>query len=249
VNIITRDLYYRDLDASLTGLFCWNEAQEGPRPGILLIHGGAGLDAHAREQACRYAALGYAVLACDMFGDGIAGDRERVMACLLALRDDPDRLVRRGQAGLAALAGCPEAAGPAAAVGFCFGGMAALALARAGTDPAGPALTGPGLAAVVSIHGSLATSAPAQPGAVTAKVLACHGAADPHVPPADVAAFAAEMNHAGADWQLIMYGRAQHGFTHQHAVPGAVPGVAYDRLADERSFAAVRAFLAEALAR
>jgi len=160
------------------------------------------------------------------------------MACLLALRDDPDLLIRRGQAGLAALAGCPEAAGPAAAVGFCFGGMAALALARAGTN----------LAAVVSIHGSLATSAPAQPGAVTARILACHGAADPHVPPADVAAFAAEMNDAGADWQLVMYGRAQHGFTHRHAVPGAMPGVAYDRLADERSFAAVRAFLAEALA-
>jgi dienelactone hydrolase len=237
VNIATRDLSYRDLETPLTGLFSWNEAQEGSRPGILLIHGGAGLDAHAREQACRYAALGYAVLACDMFGDGIAGDRERVMACLLALRDDPGRLVRRGQAGLAALAGSPEAAGPAAAVGFCFGGMAALALARAGTN----------LAAVVSIHGSLATSAPAQPGAVTARILACHGAADPHVPPADVAAFAAEMNHAGADWQLVMYGRAQHGFTHQHAVPGAMPGVAYDRLADERSFAAVHAFLAEAL--
>ena len=253
MNIATRDLAYRDLETSLTGLFCWNEAQEGPRPGILLIHGGAGLDAHAREQACRYAALGYAVLACDMFGDGIAGDRERVMACLLALRDDPGRLVRRGQAGRAALAGCPEAAGPAAAVGFCFGGMAALALARAGTNLAGPALADPGpadpaLAAVVSIHGSLATSAPARPGAVTAKVLACHGGADPHVPPADVAAFAAEMNDAGADWQLVMYGRAQHGFTHQHAVPGAMPGVAYDRLADERSFAAVRAFLAEALA-
>ena len=248
MNIATRDLSYRDLETPLTGLFCWNETQEGPRPGILLIHGGAGLDAHAREQACRYAALGYAVLACDMFGDGIAGDRERVMACLLALRDDPGRLVRRGQAGLAALAGCPEAAGPAAAVGFCFGGMAALALARAGTNLADPGPAGPALAAVVSIHGSLATSAPAQPGAVTARVLACHGAADPHVPLADVAAFAAEMNHAGADWQLVMYGRAQHGFTHQHAVPGAMPGVAYDRLADERSFAAVRAFLAEALA-
>jgi dienelactone hydrolase len=249
VNIATRDLAYRDLDTPLTGLLCWNDTQEGPRPGILLIHGGAGLDAHARDQACRYAALGYAVLACDMFGDGIAGDRERIMACLLALRDDPDRLVRRGQAGLTALAGCPEAAGPAAAVGFCFGGMAALALARAGANLAGANPAGIALAAVVSIHGSLATSVPARPGAVAARILACHGAADPHVPPADVAAFAAEMNHAEADWQLVMYGRAEHGFTHKHAVPGAVPGVAYDRLADERSFAAARAFLAEALAR
>ena len=116
--------------------------------------------------------------------------------------------------------------------------MAVLALARSGAD----------LVGVVSIHGSLATSAPARPGAVTARILACHGAADPHVPPADVAAFAAEMNRAEADWQLVMYGRAQHGFTHRHAVPGATPGVGYDRLADERSFAAARVFLAEALA-
>src|SRR5882724_7416665 len=132
VNITTRDLSYRDLDTSLTGLFCWDDAQERPQPGILLIHGGAGLDAHAREQARRYAALRYAVLACDMFGPGVAGNRERVMACLLALRDDPALLVRRARAGLAALAGCPEAGGRLAAVGFCFGGMAALALARAG---------------------------------------------------------------------------------------------------------------------
>jgi len=78
-------------------------------------------------------------------------------------------------------------------------------------------------------------------------VLACHGALDPHVPMADVTGFAEEMDRAGADWQLIIYGGAMHGFTHQHAVPGAVPGIAYHRLADERSFAATRAFLTEAL--
>ncbi len=162
------------------------------------------------------------------------------MACLLALRDDPALLARRAQAGLSALAGCPEAAGPSAAIGFCFGGLAALTLARSGAD----------LAGAVSIHGSLATSRPAQPGAVTARILVCHGASDPHVPLADVTAFAEEMNQAGADWELVMYGRAQHGFTHRHAVagaPGTMPGVAYGRLADERSFAAARAFLAEVL--
>ncbi len=135
--IATRDLSYQDLDVPLTGLLCWDGARSGPRPGILLIHGGAGLDAHAREQARRYAAIGYTVLACDMFGPGVTGNRERVMACLMALRDDPDLLVRRARAGLTALSGCPEAGSPQAAVGFCFGGMAALALARAGADPAG----------------------------------------------------------------------------------------------------------------
>jgi dienelactone hydrolase len=125
-----------------------------------------------------------------------------------------------------------------AAVGFCFGGMAALALARSGAN----------LAGVVSIHGSLATSKPAAPDNVPTKVLVCHGASDPHVPMDDVVAFTGEMNRAGADWQLVIYGNAMHGFTHEHAKPGATPGVAYDPIADARSFAATRAFLAEAFA-
>jgi dienelactone hydrolase len=237
--IASRPIPYRDLDTPLTGLLHEDEAQPGPRSGILLIHGGAGLDEHARDQARRYAELGYTVLACDMYGDGVAGDRERVMRCVTALRDDPALLVRRGRAGLTALAGCLEVGAPVAVVGFCFGGMAALALARSGTE----------LAGVVSIHGSLNTSMTIEAGAVTAKVLVCHGASDPHVPMADVVAFAGEMNHANADWQLNVYGRAVHGFTHKHAVPGAVPGVAYDPVADERSFTATRTFLADVLAR
>jgi dienelactone hydrolase len=234
--ITSSELRYRDLDTPLTGVLCRDETSRGTRPGILLIHGGAGLDEHARQQARRYAALGYTVLAGDMFGDTVAGDRDRVMTCLLALRDDPAFLVRRAEAGLAALEASPHTSGPVAAVGFCFGGLAALQLARAGAP----------LAAAVSIHGSLATTTPARPGALRARVLACHGAEDPHVPLSDVTAFAGEMNEAGADWQLIMYGSAQHGFTHAHAVPGAMPGVAYHEAADRRSFAAARDFLAEA---
>jgi dienelactone hydrolase len=237
-SIVTRPLPYRDLDTPLTGVLHWDAAQQGRRPGILLVHGGAGLDEHARQQARRYAALGFVVLAGDMFGDGIAGNRERVIQCLTALRDNPAVLARRGGAGLATLARCPEADGRFAAVGFCFGGMAVLALARSGAK----------LAGVVSTHGSLATSQPAERGSVLAKVLVCHGALDPHVPPGDVTAFTEEMHRADADWQLIMYGRAMHGFTHEHATPGAVPGVEYDALADQRSFAATRAFLAESLA-
>jgi dienelactone hydrolase len=237
-SIAARDLSYDDRDTRLTGRFYWDETRDAPQPGILLIHGGAGLDDHAREQARRYADLGYAVLACDMFGDGVAGNRERIMACLHAMRDDPAYLARRGQAGLTALARCPETGPRLAAVGFCFGGMASLTLARSGAD----------LAGVVSVHGSLSTVRPAEPGAVRAKVLVCHGASDPHVPMDDVIAFTEEMDRAGADWQLAVYGRALHGFTHRHAAPGATPGVAYDRLADERSFAAARTFLTDTLA-
>jgi dienelactone hydrolase len=232
--INTKPQSYADGDTELAGEFFvdTSEPMSGRRPGVMVVHGGAGLDDHARQQARRYAELGYVVLACDMFGRGVAvGRREQV----IGLRDDPDRLVRRALAGLDLLSrvGAVERM---AVVGFCFGGLAALQVARSGAP----------IAAAVSIHGSLATSVRAEPGQVRARLLVCHGALDPHVPLADVTAFAEEMNAAGADWQLIMYGGAQHGFTHADAQPGAIPGVAYHEPSDTLSFAATRDFLARA---
>jgi dienelactone hydrolase len=170
----------------------------------------------------------------DVWGPDVRG-RDQIIACLTALRDDPAALAQRAGAGLAALASLPETGPALAAVGFCFGGMAVLTLARMG-EP---------LRGVVSVHGNLTTTAPATPGAVRARVLVCHGSRDPHVPPADVAAFAEEMDQASADWELVMFGGAEHGFTHATASPGATPGVAYDPRADHRSFAIIRQFLAE----
>jgi dienelactone hydrolase len=237
-NITNQNVAYQDEGTALTGVLCLDETLSGPRPGVLLVHGGAGLDDHARGQARRYAALGYVVFACDMLGDGVAGNRERIIASLKALRDNPKLMVRRAQAGLAALSQCPVADGRVAAVGFYFGGMVALQLARSGEPIAG----------VVSMHGSLATKKRARSGAVSARLLVCHGALDPHVPMSEVTEFAEEMGKAGADWQVILYGGALHGFTHSRAVPGVVPGVAYNALADARSFEAARGFLAEAFA-
>jgi dienelactone hydrolase len=81
---------------------------------------------------------------------------------------------------------------------------------------------------------------------VRARLLVCHGAADPYVRLADVTTFAEEMSAAGANWQLNMYGGAQHGFTHTDAQPGVIPGVAYHERVDTLSFAATRDFLARA---
>jgi dienelactone hydrolase len=78
---------------------------------------------------------------------------------------------------------------------------------------------------------------------VKAKILVCHGALDPHVPVTHVSAFVEEMNRAGADWQLIVYGGAMHGFTHEAGPP--VPGVAYHAPADARSAAAMESFFIE----
>ena len=229
---VTR-IAYRDGDAELIGLFFSDFAMKHSRPGVLVVHGSAGLDDHAKEQAVRLAKLGFVVLACDMYGNGIAGNRELVLARINELRHDLTKLCQRARAGVEALLSHPQVDGRIAAVGYCFGGLTVLELARSGID-----LTG-----VISVHGSLNTPRPAQPGTVKAKILVCHGALDPHVPITQVSEFVQEMNQAGADWQLIIYGGAMHGFTHKDGP--SLPGVAYHAPSDTRSATAIRHFLAE----
>ena len=232
----TRAMAYRDGHTELTGHFTWDAERADKRPGILVVHGGAGLDSHAKGRANLLAELGFVAFACDMYGNGVAGNRERVMARIAELRDDTAKQCQRARAGIEVLVSHPQADGRVAAVGYCFGGMVALELARSGADIAG----------AVSVHGALATPRPAQPGAVKAKVLVCHGALDAHVPITQVNAFVREMDEAGADWQLNVYGGAMHGFTHEDGP--RVPGVAYHAVADARSATAIRNFLGELFA-
>jgi dienelactone hydrolase len=96
----------------------------------------------------------------------------------------------------------------------------------------------------VSVHGSLETISPAEPSSIRARILVCHGALDPHVPMSQVTAFAEEMKHAGADYQLIVYGNAMHGFTHETAT-GQQPGVRYHPQTDARSSLAIQELFGE----
>src|SRR5229473_2627209 len=189
--MIRSQIRYKDGDTHLTGVLVHDETRQERRPGILVVHGGAGLDAHAEGRAQRLAELGYVVFACDMYGDGVAGDRQRVMSCINELRGDRRRLSERAQAGIDVLVSHSQVDGRVAAVGYCFGGMAVLELARGGVD----------LAGAVCVHGSLSTTRPAQPDSIKPRILVCHGALDPHGPPAHVLAFIEEMNQATADWQ------------------------------------------------
>ena len=231
--IISQTIDYRDGDTPLSGLLYADHARAGKRPGLLLLHHGGGLDDHAKSRSQSFAQLGFIVFACDMYGRGIAGHRERTTALLMEMRDNPGKLVARARAGLDVLSAHPLVDGRLAAIGYCFGGMTVLQMARSGMP----------LLGVASVHGSLTTVLPAVPGAIQAKVLVCHGALDPHVPMAHVTTFVEEMREAGADWQLILYGGAMHGFTHQR--PTRMPGVAYNQAADARSTVAIKEFFLE----
>jgi dienelactone hydrolase len=155
------------------------------------------------------------------------------MAKLMELTSNPAVLCQRAQAGLDALLLHPLCDRRTAAIGYCFGGLAALEFARSGAN----------LAGAISVHGTLKTKNPAAPGAIKCKILVCHGALDPHVPMAQANTFIEEMIAAAPDWQLIAYGGAMHGFTHDSN--WGVPGVAYNADADRRSKQAIQYFLSE----
>jgi hypothetical protein len=48
LSIATEPVEYCDAEVNLTGQFVWDHTLSGKRPGILVVHGGAGLDEHAK---------------------------------------------------------------------------------------------------------------------------------------------------------------------------------------------------------
>jgi dienelactone hydrolase len=222
----------------MIGHLAIDDERPAPLPGVLVCHEGPGLDDHAKGRAERLAALGYAAFALDYHGEGKPLPRDEMMGRLGTLMGDPDKTRQLGSAGLAILLAQAEV-DPVrvAAIGYCFGGTMALELARSGAD----------LSAVVGFHSGLGTQRPALAGGVKASVLVCIGTDDPMVPAEQRAAFEQEMRSAEVDWRMNLYGGAVHSFTNPSADLAGIPGVAYDQIADERSWRAMLDFFHERL--
>jgi dienelactone hydrolase len=125
-----------------------------------------------------------------------------------------------------------------AAIGYCFGGMPALDLARSGAP----------LVDVVAFHGSLGTSEPESNKKIKGHVLVLHGAADPIVNSEAVAKFEKEMSDAGVDWQVVLYGNGvMHAFTDHVHIQAPDHGIKYDAEADKRSWQAMTDLLKSTL--
>src|ERR1700751_349914 len=92
VSISTQTMEYCDGDTELSGFLAWDDNQNHRRPVVLVVHGGAGLDDHAKGRAIKLAKLGFVVFACDMYGKGVAGNRERVMTRITEFRRDISKL-------------------------------------------------------------------------------------------------------------------------------------------------------------
>ena len=236
--IQTKELPYTSADGTrLVGYHAWDDAIEGPRPGVIVVHEWWGLNDYAKRRARDLAALGYSALAIDMYGDGKHTQHPQdAMAFMKAATADASAAKARFLAGLDLLkAQAQTDPTRVAAIGYCFGGRVVLDMARQGLP----------LAAVVSFHGALITDTPATPGSVKAKVLVEHGAADSFITPQQIAAFKAEMEKAGADYRFVELPGAKHGFSNPDADAHKGHGLdlGYQKEADERSWADMQQLL------
>ena len=219
----------------LEGVLAKDTASSGPRPGVLVIHDWLGVSPHVEARATMLARLGYVALGADIYGQGVRPDPSSASEVAQSFYRDLPLMRARARAGLERLLADPDV-DPArvAVMGYCFGGSAALELARDGADIAG----------AVSFHGNLLVHEPSDATGIRAKLLVLNGADDPVVPDEKVAAWEQEMRGAPeVDWQLTSYAGALHAF----AVPGvdSPPHAQYQARADRRSWQALEVFLAE----
>jgi dienelactone hydrolase len=222
---------------TLKGYLAFDDAKEGRRPGVLVVHEWWGHNDYARKRADMLAELGYVALAVDMYGDGkTAKHPEDAAKFSSAVKANATAARARFQAALDLLSACDQVnPDQIAAIGYCFGGGVVLQMVREGVD----------LRGVVSFHGSLGTDLPARPGCSSARVLVCDGEDDPFVTDEQLEAFKQEMKQAGIDYTVRRYKGAKHSFTNPDADKFgrefSLP-LAYNQDADEASWADMQDF-------
>ncbi|MCR6662710.1 MAG: dienelactone hydrolase family protein [Luteimonas sp.] len=227
---------------TFSGVLVYDDANDDPRPGLVMVPNWMGVTDDAVERAKSVAGDDYVVLVADVWGKGRQPkDRGEAGRAAGALRgDDRSALRARAQAALNVLkaqaGNAPLQSDSIGAFGFCFGGTAVLELAREGAD----------LAGVVSFHGGLGAGAQSSTAtAIGTPVLVLNGAADRAVPNEDIVAFGKEMDAAGADWQFVNYSGAVHCFAEPSAGNDPNSNCRYDERAATRAYRAMDDFFGE----
>jgi dienelactone hydrolase len=235
--VVTQTIEYQQGGQVLEGYLAYEDLSQSKRPGIIVAHQWMGLGEYEKRRARMLAELGYVAFALDIYGKGVRPtNREEAGAQAGKFRADRPLLRARTQAAVDFLRFYPKVdADKLAIIGYCFGGGAALELARSGAD----------LKGFVSFHGNLDTPDPSLAKNIKGKLLVLHGAIDPNVKPESIKSFHDEMEAAGVDYQFISYSGAVHSFTEVEAGNDIRKGSAYNANADKRSWAAMQTFFDE----
>jgi dienelactone hydrolase len=212
-------------------------AGAGSRPAVLVGPEGPGLNDFQRRRADALAELGYVALAFDINGGRWFTDPQEMLAHVMPLLADHDRMRDIGHAALDVLRAEPRTdPDRIAVIGYGTGGIIGLELGRDGVD----------LRAIATVNG-LATGRPGEAARIRCPVWAAVGSEDPIMSPAQREAFTAEMQAADVDWRLVVYGGAEHAFHHPQVGHTVLPGVAHHPLHAQRAWRDVVSLLAECL--
>ncbi len=239
-DIRTEQVQYEANGVKLNGYIAWNADQEGPRPGVLVVHEWWGQTDYIRSRARMLAELGYTGMAVDMYGNGkTATHPDDAGKFMTEVLNNMDQGVARFEAARKVLQDHASTdAAKTAAIGYCFGGAVVLEMARRGMD----------LKGVASFHGNLSTQTKVKPGSIKAKILVLHGEDDVLIPQEQVDAFQSEMLNARAEMKFIGYPGALHGFTNPAATENGkkfgLP-LAYNKSVDDQSWNELKTFLEE----
>jgi dienelactone hydrolase len=234
--LVTNTIHYVDKDTRLEGFFAYDNSSSERLPAVLISHAWGGRDDFVMQKAEQLAEMGYFAFALDMYGEGKTGSTEQEKIALMQpFMDDRAILQQRINAALYAVTSLPWVNDQQiAAIGFCFGGLCVLDLARSGANIKG----------VVSFHGLLNKPDFVTDNTISAKVLALHGYDDPMNPPTILTEFFDEMTHLKVDWQLHNYGNTQHAFSNPLANDPKL-GLIYNSVAEQRAWLSMQNFLSE----
>ena len=134
----TKTIEYHDGETCLEGFLAYDDALPTPLPAVMISHAWRGRDDFVCNKARMLAELGYAAFALDMYGKGVlGGDLEENARLMQPFMDDRSLLQKRMTLALETVRDLEQVnARRIAAIGFCFGGLCVLDLARTGADQA-----------------------------------------------------------------------------------------------------------------
>jgi dienelactone hydrolase len=201
---------------------------------VIFCHAWRGRDEFICQQAEQAANLGYVGFAIDMYGKGVLGNSKEENAALKKPFLEDRLLLRRrlikGFETACSLSNVDCA--NIAVVGFGFGGLCALDLARSGAD----------LKGVVSLYGHFDPPQGCSIYPIKAKVLILHGFNDPISPMNELLHFQEEMDRDQVNWQAHIYSQTVHAFATPSANDPAA-GILYQPYAAKHAAREIEIFL------
>lgn len=229
-------------ELNLHGFLAYDSSKTEKVPGVIVVHDGFGHEEYCKSRAIQLAELGYVGFALDMFGEGKTHSTltEARVTIEESLKSFDKSIVKFAKALEVLKSNKHCDPDRIAAIGYSYGGMIVLNMAKAGID----------LKGVASFHGALNSEVKAEKGKCKAKILVCNGEADPAITQEHIENFKKEFDQAEIPYKFINYPGAKHAFTNPAATArgkelALSAMLEYNEKIDKESWAELESFLKE----